>query len=104
MIFGHGEFVRKLIINAIKNRQILSFSYGGYAKVVEPHAVGISGTGKVILRCYQTQGGHVTSGHDWDLCETSKISNLALTGKNFVNVRPGYKKGNKGMSRIYAEL
>ena len=60
--------------------------------------------GNDVLRCYQTKGGHVTHGHDWDLCEFSKISNLNTTGESFANARPDYKKGDKGMSRIYAEL
>ena len=32
----------QIIISAIHNRQILSFYYDGLARVVEPHAVGIS--------------------------------------------------------------
>jgi hypothetical protein len=92
------------IIDAIKNRRVLSFIYDGYHRVVEPHAVGSSTAGNDVLRCYQTEGGHVTLGHDWDLCELSKISTLQLTGGNFANARPDYKKGDKGMSRIYAEL
>ena len=57
-----------------------------------------------VLRCFQTQGGHVTPGHEWDLCEVSKISNLRETGAVFANARPDYKKGDKGMTHIYAEL
>jgi len=94
----------QLIIDAIKNRHVLSFSYDGYIRVVEPHAVGESRAGNDVLRCYQTKGGHVTPGHDWDLCELSKISNLKPTGESFANARPDYKKGDKGMVRIYAEL
>lgn len=95
----------QVIINAIKNNQILSFSYNGYSRVVEPHTVGISKvSGKDMLSCYQIEGNHVTAGHKWDLCELSKISNLNLTGGNFSNTRVGYKKGDKRMSRIYAEL
>lgn len=92
------------IIDAIRGRKILSFTYSGISRVVEPHAVGISLAGNDVLRCYQTHGGHITPGHEWDLCEISKISNLSETGDVFANARPGYKKGDKGMTRIYAEL
>ena len=41
---------------------------------------------------------------DWNLCDISKISNLSMTGTGFDNARPGYKKGDKDMRHIYAEL
>lgn len=92
------------IINAIRNREVLSFTYTGIARVAEPHAVGVSRAGNNVLRCYQTQGGHVKPGHEWDLCDLSKLSNLRTTGQHFVNGRPGYKPGDKHMTTIFAEL
>lgn len=92
------------IINAIHNRQILSFTYDGLARVVEPHAVGISRSGNDVLRCYQIQGLHVSPGHNWNLCDLSKISNLSTTETVFDSARLGYKKGDKSMQHIYAEL
>lgn len=92
------------IVGAIHDRKILSFYYDGLERVVEPHAVGISRAGNDVLRCYQVQGKHVNSGHDWNLCDISKMSNLSMTGAVFDSARPGYKKGDKGMRHIYAEL
>lgn len=71
---------------------------------MEPHAVGDSTAGNKVLRCFQTRGGHVRPGHEWDLCELSKIISLSATGHTFVGERPGYHRGDKGMTRIYAEL
>ena len=93
-----------MIIDAINEKQVLSFSYDGFQRTVEPHAVGTSRSGNDILRCFQTAGGHVTSGHEWDICLLSKISGLRMTGDVFATARPDYKKGDKGMSHIYAEL
>lgn len=92
------------IISAIKNKQFISFTYSGLERVAEPHAVGLSKAGNDVLCCYQTEGRHITSGHEWDLCTLSKISNLSLTGTYFESARPAYKKGDKRMSPIYAEL
>lgn len=92
------------IISAIKNKQVLSFSYDNIDRVVEPHTVGRASTGNDLLRCYQTEGGHFTVGHEWDLCKLSKINNLSVTGAYFDSARPGYKKGDKAMTHIYAEL
>lgn len=92
------------IIKAIHDRQILSFNYSGISRKVQPVAVGDSKAGNLVLRCYQVAGGHVTPGHDWDLCELSKISGLTATGEHFSGEPPGYKRGDKGMSTIHAEL
>jgi len=92
------------IVRAIQNREVLSFTYDGLARVVEPHAAGVSLAGNNVLRCFQTQGGHVTPGHAWDLCEIAKIRNLSMTGERFVGERPGYRRGDKHMTTIFAEL
>lgn len=92
------------IINAIHNREVLSFSYNGIPRLVHPAAVGVSRAGNDALRCYQIVGSHVTPGHQWDFCEISLISNLQPTGQHFEGDPPGYRKGDKHMNQIYAEL
>lgn len=92
------------IINAIRNHELVAFTYSGLPRVVQPAAVGVSRAGNNVLRCYQIQGGHVNSGHDWDLCEISQITNLRTTGQNFSGEPPGYKRGDKHMTTIFAEL
>jgi len=99
-----GGAMLQTIINAINNREHLSFTYSGLARAVQPAAVGVSRAGNDVLRCYQTQGGHITPGHEWDLCTLADISSLAATGKNFAANPPGYKQGDKGMTTIYAQL
>ena len=94
----------RAIINAIRDRQYLAFSYDGYLRIVQPAAVGVSIAGQAVLRCYQTQGGHVTPGHQWNLCKLSKILDLRVTGDQFTGVPPQYRRGDKGMANIYAEL
>lgn len=92
------------IINAIHNREVLLFTYSGISRTVQPVAVGVSRAGNDVLRCFQIAGGHLTPGHQWDLCELSKISNLQTNGQYFEGAPSGYKRGDKGMSTIYAEL
>lgn len=71
------------LIDAIRNRQVITFSYSGFARTAEPHAVGISTAGNQVLRCFQTHGGHVTPGHEWDMCQLSRISNLVTINATF---------------------
>lgn len=93
------------IVSAIRNRHILTLTYGGIQRTVEPHAVGVSRMGNDVLRCYQT-GGNIPGGQEWLLCELAKISGLTDTGTSFDGARPDYKKGDKDMLRayIYAQL
>lgn len=92
------------IINAIRNREVLSFTYNGIPRTVEPHTVGVSTAGNDVLSCYQTHGGHVIAGHEWDLFTVSKITNLSKTGGSFVGTRPKYARNDSRMAKIYAEL
>lgn len=94
------------IINAIQNKQILSFQYDGLSRIVEPHAVGISTTGKQVMRCFQIDG---QSSHppipDWRLMSILKIQGLSVVvGQHFISARPGYKSGDSAMTTIYAQL
>ncbi len=96
--------MKDILIKAIHQRKYVSFTYSGLQREVQPVAVGISRAGNQVLRCYQTAGGHITSGHEWDLCELSKIQNLQTLEKIFFTNPPDYKKGDKHMTHIYAEL
>lgn len=96
--------MKSILIKAIQNRECLSFVYSGLQRLVQPVAVGNSLAGNEVLRCYQIAGGHLTPGHDWDLVDLSKITGLKATGNYFQGNPPGYRRGDKGMSTIYAQL
>lgn len=93
-----------ILQKAIEGRKYIAFTYSGIAREAQPVAIGESSTGKDVLRCFQTAGGHVKAGHEWDLCDVAKISGLSILDKSFFNPPPGYKKGDRHMVRIYAEL
>lgn len=92
------------LIGAIKGRQYVSFVYDGIMREVQPATLGMLSTGALALRCYQTAGGHRNSGHAWDLCKLDKISQLKVLSKTFANDPPGYKRGDKQMMRVLAQL
>lgn len=96
--------MRNELITAIQERREITFTYDGIARVAQPCAVGISRVGNEVLRCYQVDGGHVTPGHEWDLCEISKIRNLVVTNTTFQSEPTGYRRGDRGMTQIFAEL
>ena len=95
----------QLLVDAINNRRVLYLFYGGHLRTVEPHAYGLSRAGNPVLRCYQTSGGSRSGGiPDWRLMALSDISDVRETGDMFSSARPGYRRGDKGMTHIYAQL
>ena len=97
--------MNQVICNAIYNRRVLKFTYHGHPRVVEPHAYGLSRAENEVLRCYQI-GGTSDSGRVpcWRLMVVDRIESLTVTKQHFDNVRPGYARGDKGMSTIFCEL
>jgi hypothetical protein len=93
------------IIESIENHKLLEFNYDGYFRVVEPHTVGISKTGKESLSAFQIDGdsnrGTVPC---WGQFTVSKIENLIVLNDEFNGERPGYTKGDSRMDEILAEV
>ena len=97
--------MNQTIVQSIKERRLLSFTYDGHPRVVEPHAHGITSTGKESLRCYQIRGSGVDPlGSPWHLMTISKMMNLTLMQETFSGPRPEYKKGDKHLLTILCEL
>ena len=92
------------LIAAIRDRNYISFTYSGLSREAQPVAVGVSGAGNDVLRCYQTAGGHIKPGHESDLCDLSKIQDLKVLDASFQGAPQGYRPGDKHMTHIYAEL
>lgn len=97
--------MNQIVIQAIKEKRILTFNYDDFTRTVEPHCYGITTAGNEAIRCYQTAGGS-SSGKvpGWHLMKIDKILNLTLTQETFLAPRPEYKKGDKGMKTIFCEL
>ena len=97
--------MNQVISNAINNRELLSFTYDGYQRIVEPHTYGVTSKGKDSLRAYQVQGGHASSHNElWHLFTVAKMAGISSTGNSFSGPRRDYKKNDTAMSRIYAQL
>ena len=95
--------MNQLIIDAVNARKCLELRYHGYSRIVEPHAYGRDKDGEV-LRCYQTSGGSVSGERaGWKLLKVREIFSLHLL-KDIFLIRKEYKKGDKAMERIFAQL
>jgi hypothetical protein len=91
------------IIDAIENQNVVEFYYEGDLRIVEPHCYGKTSAGNEGLRAYQV-GGYSSSGKmGWKMYDLGKADDITVTEEAF-EVRSEYKRGDKGMSVIYAEI
>lgn len=91
------------IIKAIKNKNLLEFEYEGESRTVEPHCYGLTTKGNEAIRAYQVDGYSSSGKMGWKLYDLSKADNIEILDESF-EVRDDYKKGDKGMSRIFCEI
>jgi predicted DNA-binding transcriptional regulator YafY len=90
---------------AIQNRNLLSFTYDGFAREVEPHCLGIDKNGHSALRAYQVAGGSESGKYvGWKMFHVNEMHSLNVLSKTFQQPRNGYKRGDKDMMRIQAEV
>lgn len=91
------------IIDAIENQNVIEFYYEGELRVVEPHCYGETTAGNEGLRAYQIDGYSSSGKMGWKMYDLSKADDIVVKEDTF-EVRSGYKRGDKGMSKIYAEI
>lgn len=93
------------IASAIESKQLLRFTYDGYVRTVEPHAYGVDTKGHQALRAYQVAGGSSSDEfRGWKLFHVHEIQCLTVMQETFSSARQGYKRGDKGLTTIYAQL
>ncbi len=93
------------ICSAIHSRQLISFSYHDYPRVVEPHTFGEDKKGHSTLRADQVQGGS-RSGRVpyWRIFHRDEMYGVTVLQETFEGPSSGYKRGDPFFSTIYCEL
>jgi hypothetical protein len=91
------------IINAIRNQNVITFDYEGESRTVEPHCYGVTTKGNEAIRAFQIEGYSSSGNMGWKLYDLSKADDIEVLDATF-DIRAGYKRGDKGMSRIFAEI
>jgi len=92
------------ICYAIRNKNLIEFYYNGGTRTVEPHCHGVTTAGNEGLRAYQVDGYSESGNMGWKMFDMGKASRITVLDETFSGQRTGYKKSDKGMSRIYCEL
>lgn len=92
------------IIQAAQNQQLLRFHYDGGVRVVEPHCYGQTTKGNEAIRAFQVRGHSSTGTLGWKMFKLSEATSMEVLEEVFENPRSDFKRGDKGMSVIYAEV
>jgi len=84
---------------AIRDRRAVEIRYGGAWRVVHPHAVGRTGTGRIGLLTWQTAGlarGPGRAGEAWRMFDVARIEDARALHATFVprpRLKPEWTKG-----------
>ena len=96
--------MRSEIIDAIGDKKIITFTYSGKHREVEPHCLGENASGNIILRGYQIDGGSISREPEgWKLFKVEGISSLEILDADF-DVRKDYKRNDSAMSKIISQI
>lgn len=96
----------QVIKAAIERQEMLEIFYPPGKRLIEPHALGYSSEGKLLLRAFQTEGASASGEHkDWKLFRLDRAAGVEPHGILFAKPRSEYRKGDKAMKGgIVSEL
>jgi hypothetical protein len=90
---------------AIARKLCLELSYDGFIRVAEVHAIGESSAGHVVMRVWQVEGGSASNERmGWKMLRLDEVGSAVLSGVTSDAPRPGYKRGDRQMRVIFAEV
>lgn len=89
-----------LLVQAIRQRRRLRFSYNGKQRLAEPQCYGLGHRGTELLRVHQLAGGSQQE----PLFDVAKMSGLTLLDETFDRPGPHYTRGDSAMRTIFCEL
>jgi predicted DNA-binding transcriptional regulator YafY len=90
--------MRSTLEEAISLRRVIQLDYEPGVRFIEPHALGFSSKGDLLLRAYQTGGASASGEHAWwKLFRVDRIRSAHITNDNFVGPRPLYNPDDSAM-------
>ena len=92
--------------DAIRDRRLIRMDYPPGLRILEPHALGRSSKGDLLLRAFQVDG--VSESNQivgWKLMRLDRARRIEMLDGEFDGPRPDYRKGDAAMrGGILAEL
>jgi hypothetical protein len=95
-----AHWMNQVIVESIRARRRLRFTYNGTTRLAEPQCYGIGTKGTELLRVHQLQGGSQRE----PLFDVAKIRDLVALDEFFTRPGPNYKKNDSAMTTIFCQL
>ena len=93
------------IIEAIRQRRVLSVLYDGCSRTVEPHVYGINSAGHEAVSCYQVGGGSSSGkAEGWKMLLISKLGTVTMTEQKFTPRTTRSPWADNPMRQVYAQV
>ncbi|MBC7983475.1 MAG: hypothetical protein H7Y02_06440 [Candidatus Obscuribacterales bacterium] len=89
---------------AIDNKRLVSFDYGGFERVVEPHTFGIDKDNRRVLVAYQVEGASRSDKLGWKSFIQHGMTNVVVLEREFSRPRPEYKRDDRAFKLIISQL
>lgn len=90
---------------AILEQRVMTAVYGGTEYQLEPHALGVSREGRVLLRAFsRTPVPDREQRPNWMLLRVDRLTEMRVFEERFAEPRPGYRRGDRAMIQILVEL
>ena len=95
--------MNETLVRAVQGRRVVVFLYDGLLRTVEPHALGLSSAGDLLLSGYQTAGfSHSSEQPGWRLYRLDRLHSLSVTPYTFAGRRPGFNPRHPLLSTVLA--
>ncbi|MEY4488798.1 MAG: hypothetical protein RIQ79_1306 [Verrucomicrobiota bacterium] len=97
--------IHDLLLQAIREKRVLYFTYRGHPRVVEPHAYGRNTKGEAVLHAFQTEGTSASRPPPgWRTFTASAIEKPKLGESSFALARDGYSPNELRLAPLWAEV
>ena len=95
---------KDVLCQAIAEKHIVQFKYGGRSRIVEPFCCGINSAENYVLRGFQIRGTDKTKPLCWRLFELSEMSQLSITKHKFNGKREDYKPEDSAINKTFCRI
>ena len=96
------------ICDAIRDLHLLGYVVvkDGVGLIVEPHCCGISVDSHPVLWawCVSAMGSASSAAGAWQLCRLDEMREVHILAEKFTGPRPGYRRSNKQIPKIFCQL
>jgi hypothetical protein len=104
--------VHGMVREAVQKKQLLKLVIREHHHIVEPHAYGLNNEGKPALLCYRlgnsvnpvNLGNGGTNGEGWKVITLGAIESIDKLPDTFASPRPGYRRNDRTISAVFAQL